>query len=280
MMSIIKFKKKCKELFWRNQYDLMGRKIENKNVNLEWWSGEDNLGDSLSVVVFDWCLSRRNIEVNDGRNVHLMAIGSLIGGARFDAVIWGSGLMNALNLTNLIKHRRYVKYDIRAVRGPITRDFLIKAGYDCPESYGDPAILMPFIYTPNKNEKKYEVSLILHHQSKYTEVDSKVNLLDIHTVNYKRFIDDLCASKCVVSSSLHGIILAETYGIPAIFLNQGISDQSMKFLDWYYSTGRTNIKMASSVSEALKMKPMELPDLSKMQEELIRVFPYDLWEKR
>ena len=79
---------------------------------------------------------------------------------------------------------------------------------------------------------------------------------------------------------MHGIILAETYGIPAIFLNQGISDQSMKFLDWYYSTGRTNIKMASSVSEALKMKPMELPDLSKMQEELIRVFPYDLWEKR
>lgn len=274
----MKIIKRCKDVLLRNQYDLMGRKIENKNVNLEWWDGEDNLGDSLSVVIYNWLLRKENIDTKTGRKVHLMTVGSLIGAARFDAVIWGSGIMNAVNLTNTVKHRRYVRYDIRAVRGPVTREFLMKAGYICPEVYGDPAVLMPFIYTSNSVDKIHEVSLVLHHQTKCPKVEDHINVLDIHTVDYKNFIDQLCASKKVISSSLHGIILAESYGIPAIFLNQNISDQSMKFLDWYYSTGRTNIKMASSIQEALEMEPMELPDFLKMQEELIKTFPYDLWK--
>ena len=77
-----------------------------------------------------------------------------------------------------------------------------------------------------------------------------------------------------------GIILAETYGVPAVFLNEGVADQTLKFLDWYYSTGRTNIKMASSIQEALNIQPMNLPDLTEMRENIIDTFPKDLWERQ
>ena len=82
----------------------------------------------------------------------------------------------------------------------------------------------------------------------------------------------------VVSSSLHGIILAEAYGIPAVFLSEGRSEEILKYYDWYFSTGRSNVRMANTLVEALDMEPMEVPDLSKMQESIMEAFPYDLWE--
>lgn len=275
-------KKKFRDIILRNQFDLMGEKIENKHFNLEWWQGETNLGDSLSPVIFSWMLDRHHLSDKSDclRKVHLLSTGSLIGAARFDAVIWGSGIMNAFNLCNLIKHRKYVKYDIRAVRGPISRDFLLQAGYICPEIYGDPAIIMPLIYKPKSLEKIYDVTVIKHHLSKDTDKNCKdINYLDIRTTNYKEFIDTILKSELIISSSLHGIILAETYGVPAVFLNTGVNDQFIKYMDWYYSTGRTNVKMAKSISEAKEIKPMEIPDLGSMRQDLINAFPYDLWEK-
>ena len=54
------------------------------------------------------------------------------------------------------------KADIRAVRGPLTREAILKEGGKCPEIYGDPAIIMPRLYTP-KIGAKHKAGLILHH---------------------------------------------------------------------------------------------------------------------
>ena len=52
-----------------------------------------------------------------------------------------------------------------------------------------------------------------------------------------------------------------------------------KYYDYYYSTGRKDIKIAESFEEALTMEPLPLPDLSKMRQDLFDTFPYDLWEQ-
>ena len=41
-------------------------------------------------------------------------------------------------------------------------------------------------------------------------------------------------AKLVISSSLHGIILAETYGIPAILLMDKVTNNMFKYNDYYY----------------------------------------------
>lgn len=53
----------------------------------------------------------------------------------------------------------------------------------------------------------------------------------------------------------------------------------LKYFDWYFSTGRRNMIITQSFDEALSVEPMELPDLSKMQKDIINVFPYDLWNE-
>ncbi|MEE3325413.1 MAG: polysaccharide pyruvyl transferase family protein [Methanosphaera sp.] len=168
--------------------------------------------------------------------------------------------------------------DIRMVRGPRTRDILLKKGYNCPEVYGDPAILMPMIYYPKTQTGKRDYSVILH------KSDDRNVPFRIETISYgfKDFIDQIVNSKLIISSSLHGIILAESYGTPAILLNDSRMDFNMlKYEDYYFSTDRMNFPVAYSIESALQMDPPSLPNrslLKNMRETMIKAFPRDLWE--
>lgn len=267
----------------RNRTSITQRPVRQHQVNLEWWNKTLNLGDALAPVLYTYMLRRKKIKPDQktDRTIHLMTIGSLIGMGNFDAVIWGSGVHTRDMIQNVNRHKGYVKYDIRAVRGPLTAEVLKKAGYKCPDAYGDPSVLMPLLYRTENLDKKYQVSLIAHYKDAVTAPDD-FHRIDIRTKNYRRVIDEITASELIISSSLHGIILAEAYGIPAVFLNQNHSRdlELMKYHDWYYSTGRRNVRTAHSVEEAARMSPMDIPDLKEMQRTLIETFPYDLWAKR
>lgn len=291
MSSTIKFSKlkrsagQLKRIAQRNKYTVSGEKTKYDQVNLEWVSNH-NLGDELAPVIYNWMLEKKKIkkEAKINHTVHLMTVGSMIGSWDFDAVIWGSGIHLFSNINRLFLLKSLQKLDVRAVRGPITRNALKSCGHECPEVYGDPAILMPLIYCPKKIEKKNRVSIVLHYHAEQKwllelEHQSQMKYLNIGTDNYEQYICEMLSAEKIISSSLHGIILAETYGIPAVFLNTGgyVDQALMKYYDWYYSTNRYNVKMARTVEEAIKMTPMPLPDLKIMQNNLLNSFPYDLW---
>ena len=76
---------------------------------------------------------------------------------------------------------------------------------------------------------------------------------------------------------MHGIILAEAYGVPAVFLQDRSQKLDIKYRDWYESTNRT-FTFANTVEEALSMK-IELPsNLDKLCNDVINAFPYDIWK--
>lgn len=269
-----------KQLLFRNAYCRHGKRAQKKKVNLEYFDSELNLGDVLSPIICKWMLEREGIPVDKKvkHTRHLMAVGSILGGnGFFDATVWGSGIKSFYQISSLGKRKYFQKLDIRAVRGPLTREALLACGYQCPMVFGDPAVLMPLIYEPENRTPK-GVGVILHFKQKM-QIPQSLKTIDISTDDYKLFIDQLCSCEKIISSSLHGIILAETYGIPAIFLGAGRSSELFKYYDWYFSTGRKNVRFAHSLEEAIEMKAMELPDISKMQENILNAFPYDLWEE-
>lgn len=242
-----------------------------------------NLGDSLGFVITSYMLSKRGLSIDKyvRKRKHFNCVGSNVFSSFQKATIWGSGILHdpSVKWYHLLYRYPYSKLDFRAVRGPLTRDIVMKYGHSCPEVYGDPAILMPFIYYPTKSVQQ---DLLVIPQY-VTEVDFRQNhpdlfIVSMNTDDYKSVIDAIVSSKKVVTSSLHGIILAESYGVPAVFF-RGLGKQiDFKYLDYYYSTGRYDIKIAESLEEALTMEPLPLPDLKPLQEGLIKTFPYDLWE--
>lgn len=286
LLKIKRFAKRIRGFLFKTYYMVKETrkpiiKKESNRLNLIWWNEKKNLGDYLSFVVYDWMTRKYSLDKDRSfrKTRYLMAVGSVISFSTEDATIWGSGVLSVQQIPVLFRKAYYRKLDVRAVRGPFTRHVLISAGYKCPEVYGDPAILMPLVYQPKKEEKKYKVSIVEHFSKKKQIGHSELNRIDIETNDYKYFVDEICFSKKVISSSLHGIILAEAYGVPAVFLSDGMEKQMFKFWDWYLSTGRTDIRMAKTLEEALVMEPMPLPQLDEMRDNLIKCFPVDLWKE-
>lgn len=267
-------------------------KAQDKRVNVHIHDDYDNgsypynLGDTLALPIINFLLSKKGIKIDKpiSSKRHLFTVGS--GGLRSfqDTTIWGTGIMY-----DGLKGFWFEKYwdanhrhlDIRAVRGPLTRDVFLKLGHKCPEIYGDPGILMPLIYQPKDVEKTHDYMVIPQYTSE-NEVRKYIPgemIISMNTNDYKSVIDKIVSCKKIYSSSLHGIILAEAYGVPAVFFRGIHPVIDFKYKDYYASTGRYDVPMAGSLAEAFSFEAPKLPDLTKLQRNLIDAFPYDLWEE-
>ena len=148
-----------------------------------------------------------------------------------------------------------------AVRGPLSRGVLIKNKVECPEVYGDPAILLPFYFKKKKQKKLWDVGVIAHYSDK--QILDKLPVLTsgysykVINVNspVERVIDEICSSKFILSSSLHGIITAHSYGVPAtwIKISENVIGGSFKFNDYAFSVN--NFPLACyQVGKSLDLK--------------------------
>jgi pyruvyltransferase len=229
--------------------------------------GWDNFGDALSKPLVERILKRK-IKTATLHEPKFLAIGSILHTAFNDDVVWGSGILTGW-LPDHIK-----RLDVRSVRGPLTRDILLKRGIPCPAVYGDPALLIPLLFPEFTCNPIREYIVIPH----FTEIALFAE--DPNSVSPKEpwqtVVKKITESKFVIASSLHGIIVAEAFGIPARMLLETNNVQLFKYKDYYQGTGRPNFKYATSISEALKMggEPPAKVDLG----DLLSSFPFDLWE--
>ena len=239
---------------------------------------KQNFGDFLALPIYDYMTDRFGL--NKDKKVkgtkHLYTVGSIILLGHQDATVWGSGLLRTDPEGFVWKRSSYRKLDIRCVRGPETKRRLMENGYDVSRCvFGDPGVLMPLIYTPQEYPEKKDYSVILHMNRKNKSID---NQIDVLTNDWKKTIDQIYNSKLIISSSLHGCIIAEAYGVPAILLDAVERNDHFKYDDYYHSTGRYDYPICTSVEEGLKMPIPEVPDLSELQNNLINSFPKDLWD--
>lgn len=244
----------------------------NADISLYWWQPdqETNFGDELSCAlverILDRTISKATIEEKK-----LLAIGSILHFARNGDVIWGAGING--------KHPNPSDYcfselDVRAVRGPLTRNFLDEMNINCPETYGDPALLIPMLFPEFKVNPKEEY-VVIPHISEINLFEGENHIL-LPTTPWSVVIQKIIEAKFVISSSLHGIIVAEAFGIPARLLRVTSNEPLFKYTDYYLGTGRSLFYPASSIEEAIEMggEPPPICDL----ELLLKSFPYDVFK--
>lgn len=161
--------------------------------------------------------------------------------------VWGSGLISP-------NEKVYKKIRcIHSVRGPLTREVLLSQNIDCPERYGDPALLISKFYKPNTN-KRYKLGIIPH----FADYDSNCfkkfkhdpDILFIKMKGYKDWHDipnQICSCERIISSSLHGLIIADSYNIPNLWVkfSNNIRGNNFKYHDYYCSVGRYDEKPIS-----------------------------------
>ena len=167
-----------------------------------------------------------------------------------DTIVWGSGCLDSHDpLWQIFEKPK----EVRAVRGPLTRKVLLQHGIDCPDVYGDPVLLFPRVYQP-QILKTNKIGVIPH-VSSISHLDELLphQMLeddDIEIINPKvyttwhEFIDQIVSCKLVLSSSLHGVIVADAYNVPNVWVSFHVDehpDGNFKFKDYYSSVGKDNI---------------------------------------
>lgn len=218
-----------------------------KTVPLFWWSEvrlmhkhKENYGDLLSKYIIEnltdkpieWIHPKKKKWYNLNRTNYL-SIGSIIHHSTKKSIVWGSGIIDNI--------QEVVNADFRAVRGPQTRNYLINKGYNCPEIYGDPALLLPDFYKPNVN-KKYKLGIIPHYND-FEEIMEKygkcndVKIIDMMTLDVEKTTIEILECKKIISSSLHGVIVSHAYSIPALWIKFSSKPfgNDIKYKDYYDS---------------------------------------------
>jgi pyruvyltransferase len=192
-----------------------------------------NVGDRLALDLVQRILARRGLTLAQytGGARRVLTVGSVLHFASDGDVVWGTGV-NAKAQAGPLKARRL---DVRAVRGPLTASRLEELGIDVPAVYGDPGILVSRIF-PHERKPRWDYVVVPHFRERWLRFFPHPTLSPAQAP--EPFLRKLVRARRVISSSLHGLVLAESYGIPAVWLENRSGEAPFKYHDYYLGTGR------------------------------------------
>ncbi|PPG52782.1 polysaccharide pyruvyl transferase family protein [Rathayibacter sp. AY1E9] len=245
----------------------------------------NNFGDLLGPVVVRRILQERGVghALRRPGSGSVLSVGSVMHKGRDGDIVWGTGVNGKVALST----HRFTRLDLRAVRGPRSRDWLREnKGLDAPAVYGDPALLLPDLFprlrasaatkrsalavVPNLNE-------IDRFRSHPAFVDPQRPLWEV--------LDRIASSDVVVGSSLHAVVIGESLGIP-VGLIASSAEPPFKYQDYFEGTGRTGSEytlfddLDSAVAHATRIRLDSYAPLAAWDPTpLLDAFPIDRWRR-
>lgn len=188
-----------------------------------------NFGDLLAPVI----LRHYGYQVEHAKqdNAEIFACGSVGKLASAGSVVLGSGVISSYNDVDPRAHWIWT-------RGPETRSRVLACGGSCPEIYGDPALLLPRIQPPSRR-KHFDLGIVPHYVD-YDQVCKtypKHRVINVLNSDPLRVVNAITECRQIIASSLHGLIVAQAYGIPAAWIkfSDNLSGDGVKFRDYFQS---------------------------------------------
>lgn len=285
-----------------------------KKVNLVYWDVENNFGDLLSPFIVDKILQGKYQIVHRNTckstwlqwlkvilklilNYHkedtidflkpyeksLFAVGSILNYANKRSVVWGAGFMSSRD--------KYNGGIICALRGHLSNKKVVEQGGKECDVFGDPALLLP-MFVPQSIKKIHNLGIIPH----LTEYDffkerygDKYYVINLKNSNIENVIMEITSCEAVVSTSLHGIIVAHAYEIPAIWIRVGDINHAgdFKFHDYFSSVNIDFYRGFENYDEIIEDEVVRnellksniaLPniDMPNLRQSLLNAFPFAL----
>lgn len=203
-----------------------------------YWCLSPNFGDALTPWIIEKLSGAPAVFVPaESRIRKFMVSGSVLNWADDAATVWGTGLASMNDHVN-------PKAEILAVRGPLSHMIAAREGAKCPAVYGDPALVLPRLIPPSP--KTHRFGIVPHYLDLQFVVASwQLELLgaDLLVIDPLQPVDQVVAQitscETILSSSLHGLIVAGAYDIPAAWVTFGavLGGDGMKFTDYFLSVG-------------------------------------------
>lgn len=271
-LSVGSLEPKIPVFWWKAQGNLINSAISHDTFKY------GNFGDDASPLLVTRISGVESRRVLPG-DKKLLAIGSILHRAKDGDIVWGSGLKSE----DALDEHPGGNILVTAVRGPKTLKVLEKAGWDISnvKEMFDPGVLLKHLYADrlanydvSKNNRLGKIRIVPHFKDELVFKRQRPDLLK-HFISPDgdplRILESMLGAELVVSSSLHGIIFAESLGIPAVWLSSPGGEAQFKYLDYYEGTSRFGVQPAETIADALNTQPPSLPVFD--FEKLLATFP-------
>lgn len=268
------------------------------------YSIRDNLGDAINPLIFEKILGYK-IEYADVYHCDMSGIGSGLYRYFYDSgsctffnkvkknlasvvfnkpvALWSAGFINTPT-DNMVQRRKNTIP--LCVRGALSKSFIEQyLGKQLPDCVlGDGGLLASGLIRTSRN-KKYKIGIIPHdnerQERKYRELcenNSGYKIIDVRGNPLER-IYEIAECECILSSALHGLIIADALHIPnrqAVLTNK-LAGDGFKFRDYYSSFGLQpnpllikNLKEID-VDDIIQNYPICYDEVEQKKEQLLRV---------
>ncbi len=214
--------------------------MEIKNYVPSFWYSSNNFGDGLNHYLISKISKKTPILVDANDPCEkVMVIGSILNNDVTNAIVWGCGLAFS---DDIVPHKK----QILAVRGKLTGQLLKEQGIPFNEVYGDPCLLLPRLYDIQV-PKIWKLGIMPHYvdtklvYDKLGMTDTELAYHGIKILDIMSDVEDVVrqVKSCekVLSSTLHGLIVCDAYGIPSVWtkFSNFIGGDDFKYLDYYSS---------------------------------------------
>lgn len=223
----------------------------------------------------------------------LLTVGSVLEKAKKGDHVWGTGAWHRRSMMDAWKHAGAI---IHGVRGPNTQSALRGTyknsdGSGSVNAYaiGDPGFLVSFTNPElGRGVERRGRCFVRHHYDVITVTPPGV--VDIETnQHWETFVRQIVSCERVFSSSLHGLIFAESFGVPARWYqpSEGIvprAEGHWKYLDWIGVTPRAKkwhvpaSNITDIFDDAAYPPPFSIGEKRRLARRLAARFPYHLFE--
>ena len=256
-------------------------------------SGIKNFGDELSPILVEF-VSKRKVQYASVSECELIGLGSIFDGVikkiwkrkltlNFQPIhVWGTGFILNRSVDEAFIRKNFI---VHSVRGEVTHQIINNVD---GVSYGDPGLLSKFLISPQ--EKRIKILIMPHIEHKnlpemkqFINSFSQCRVADL-TGDPIEVLKQIASADIVISSSLHGLVCADSFGIPNIRLklSQELKGGDFKFNDYDSSLKRNigEVTLQHQPSDILKI--ISNSDYSYQKrvdmlcEGLYRSFPSDL----
>lgn len=254
-------------------------------IGLYWWP-ERNFGDAISPRIVEY-VSGRRVEWRDQDAADLVSTGSLLAfpgiaqrlrpGAGPPLAVWGTGsLIWPRFLGSVRPDTRFA-----ALRGPITASHV--PGF--AGALGDPGLLADRVF--GRPPVAHRIGIVPHHSQLADAAHvGRLRSLGLTVINVTardpaEVVRAIASCETVLAGSLHGLIVADAYGIPNLWAEGprfGPSDY--KFYDYFAAVGRHEPRRRSlpdclAAIEAGTVDTTYMHRLEPMKDALQAAFPAD-----
>jgi len=292
-------------------------------ILLYYWKGQPNFGDAISGYIVS-SISKRKVKWIDFRRTfrfvydkflydlrkikrfklfrtfkHLFfggrvvwphqrvffSVGSILDFADKHTVVWGSGYREPYSTS-------YPEY-VYSIRGKLSLSLLPKTLQDHYIAIGDPAFLLPLLYSPCviKSKKLVIVPHFTDYEFFRTRYGDKYTVVNVRSTDVEGIIDIILSAEYVLSSSLHGLIVSHAYGVPALWVKHNyVQSSDFKYLDYFSSVDIRCKKGMVDFDECLRdddsidklfnghveYSTVRQSKIREIQYELLRSFPYKI----